>query len=215
MGTYDHNTPASYDPVYRSYYNRERLILIVDPSPECCESLSVLFRLDGFQTHFSVDGAIKAFVESRRPDVVLINLQIAQAVEIIADVKAPGILVFATSDFQDVETALDAVRAGANDVFIKPLDTEKLVRRVVVDLAKDVHVRLSQSGGRDVVISGFKHLTPREREVLQLITDGHSNKEAGRQLGISPRTIEVHRSRVMEKLGARNTADLIRIVFTS
>ncbi|MFD2648513.1 response regulator transcription factor [Devosia albogilva] len=53
------------------------------------------------------------------------------------------------------------------------------------------------------------------REVLQLITSGQSNKEAGRQLGISPRTIEVHRARVMEKLGAKNTADLMRIVLTS
>ena len=58
-------------------------------------------------------------------------------------------------------------------------------------------------------------LSGREREVLQLITNGQSNKEAGRELGISPRTIEVHRARVMEKLGAKNTADLMRIVLTS
>ena len=66
-----------------------------------------------------------------------------------------------------------------------------------------------------VEVRGFSQLTPREREVLQLITNGQSNKEAGRELGISPRTIEVHRARVMEKLGARNTADLMRIVLTS
>ena len=57
-------------------------------------------------------------------------------------------------------------------------------------------------------------LTPRELEVLGQITAGASNKEAGRQLGISPRTIEVHRARIMEKLGARNAADLVRIVLT-
>jgi DNA-binding CsgD family transcriptional regulator len=55
-------------------------------------------------------------------------------------------------------------------------------------------------------------LTPREREVLAEITAGLSNKEAGRRLGISPRTIEVHRARIMEKLGARNAADLVRTV---
>ncbi len=64
-------------------------------------------------------------------------------------------------------------------------------------------------------VRGFAQLTPREREVLQLISNGQSNKEAGLQLGISPRTVEVHRARVMEKLGAHNTADLIRIVLTS
>ena len=74
---------------------------------------------------------------------------------------------------------------------------------------------ISQILGRSRRTSELDRLTPREREVLQLITNGRSNKEAGRQLGISPRTIEVHRARVMEKLGARNTADLMRIVLTS
>ena len=72
-----------------------------------------------------------------------------------------------------------------------------------------------EGGRRPIEVRGFAQLTPREREVLQLITNGQSNKEAGRQLGISPRTIEVHRARVMEKLGARNTADLMRIVLTT
>jgi two-component system, LuxR family, response regulator FixJ len=58
---------------------------------------------------------------------------------------------------------------------------------------------------------GLEQLTRREREVLAEITGGASNKEAGRRLGISPRTIEVHRARIMDKLGAKNAADLVRI----
>ena len=65
-----------------------------------------------------------------------------------------------------------------------------------------------------VLVSRIKDSWQREREVLEKIVGGASNKEAGRALGISPRTIEVHRSRVMEKLGARNGADLARIVFS-
>ena len=61
---------------------------------------------------------------------------------------------------------------------------------------------------------GAELLTPREREVLDQITSGASNKEAGRRLGISPRTIEVHRARIMDKLHARNAADLVRIVLS-
>ena len=82
-------------------------------------------------------------------------------------------------------------------------------------MRENVHVGAIDGGKRTVEVRGFAQLTPREREVLQLITNGQSNKEAGRDLGISPRTIEVHRARVMEKLGARNTADLMRIVLTS
>jgi two-component system, LuxR family, response regulator FixJ len=59
-----------------------------------------------------------------------------------------------------------------------------------------------------------QELTQREREVAQLIAEGASNKEAGRRLGISPRTVEIHRARIMAKLGARNAADLVRIVLS-
>ena len=55
-------------------------------------------------------------------------------------------------------------------------------------------------------------MTPRECEVVVLIANGASNKEVGRRLGISPRTVETHRARIMEKIGARNAADLVRIV---
>jgi DNA-binding CsgD family transcriptional regulator len=68
---------------------------------------------------------------------------------------------------------------------------------------------------RALDLGGFTQLTPREGEVLQLIVRGRSAKEAGRALGISPRTVEGHRASVMEKLGARNVADLVRIVLTS
>ena len=65
---------------------------------------------------------------------------------------------------------------------------------------------------RGIAPSGIEPLSRRERDVLALLVRGASNKEAGRELGISPRTIEDHRARIMAKLGARNAADLIRIV---
>lgn len=71
-----------------------------------------------------------------------------------------------------------------------------------------------QSERRPIEVRSFVQLTTRERQVLQLIAGGQSNKQAGRELGISPRTVEAHRARLMQKLGARNTADLMRIVLT-
>ena len=64
---------------------------------------------------------------------------------------------------------------------------------------------------RSVEHSSFDTLTPRERDVLDQLVAGASNKEAGRRLGISPRTIEIHRARIMEKLGAKNVADVVRM----
>jgi two-component system, LuxR family, response regulator FixJ len=64
-------------------------------------------------------------------------------------------------------------------------------------------------------VKGADRLTPRERDVLLLLTSGASNKAAGRQLGISPRTVEVHRARIMDKLDARNAVELVRIVLGS
>ena len=75
--------------------------------------------------------------------------------------------------------------------------------------------RGSTDGAEDSRFPGHDRLTQREREVLLQITAGASNKEAGRRLGISPRTIEVHRARIMDKLGAKNAADLVRIVMTA
>jgi DNA-binding CsgD family transcriptional regulator len=72
--------------------------------------------------------------------------------------------------------------------------------------------RVQNNGGMQ--FPGYNDLTPREREVLKQIVGGFSNKETGRKLGVSPRTIEVHRARIMAKLGAKNAADLVRIVLS-
>lgn len=64
------------------------------------------------------------------------------------------------------------------------------------------------------IVERYPMLTPREQQVLHLVSAGCSNKEAGQMLGISPRTIELHRTRLHKKLGARNAADLLRLVYT-
>ena len=205
---------------YRSFLNRDRLVHIVDPDLQTCELLSVHFRLEGFQTTFSINlPGFLAALERRRADVVITNFELGadDGLEVLRRVKAMrmGTVVFMMEDRPMVEAAVHAMKIGASDVVTKPIDTEHLVRVVREALRQDIHVGAVQAGGRAIEVRGFAQLTPREREVLQLISNGQSNKEAGRELGISPRTIEVHRARVMEKLGARNTADLMRIVLTS
>ncbi|HHB82509.1 MAG TPA: response regulator transcription factor [Devosia sp.] len=208
------------DIYYHSYHNRDRLVHIIDADLSTCEALSILFRLEGFQTRYSLEAhGFFDSLEHNPPDVVILNLVIKahSTQEILSKIKrnCTGTPVFMLADTADVHGAVDAMKSGATDVITKPIDTEQFMRAVKEALRRDVHLGAVQGGRRPIEIRGFNQLTPREREVLQLITNGQSNKEAGRDLGISPRTIEVHRARVMEKLGARNTADLMRIVLTS
>ena len=113
----------------------------------------------------------------------------------------------------EIPLAVEAIKSGAFDFIEKPFDLESVVLRV----RKAVGAwRRRNDNGSDQVrdFPGHHLLTPCEREVLAKIAAGASNKEAGRSLGISPRTIEVHRARIMEKLRAKNAADLVRIVLT-
>ena len=206
---------------YHSFLNRDRIVHIADPDLQTCEALSVLFRLEGFQTAFSINlPGFLASLERRRPDVVLANFDlenIDDGLSLLRRVKTlrMGTPVFMLENRPMVEAAVAAMKAGATDGVTKPIDNAHLVGIVRDALRQDVHLSAAAAGRRNIEVRGFAQLTQREREVLQLISNGQSNKEAGRELGISPRTIEVHRARVMEKLGARNTADLMRIVLTS
>jgi PAS domain S-box-containing protein len=122
----------------------------------------------------------------------------------------------ATGAMRAIPAAVEAIKHGAVDFIEKPLDAQTAVTRV--DEVKTAGAR-RRDGDTSLDVppahfSGYDFLTPREREVLAQIAAGASSKEAGRQLGISFRTIEIHRARIMEKLGAKNAADLVRIVST-
>jgi len=117
----------------------------------------------------------------------------------------------------DISMAVSAIKSGALDFIEKPFRGSELVARL--NEAIDAYVRRQTARSSSKIESlhfpGREPLTRREREVLEQFTAGASNKEAGRHLGISPRTIEDHRANIMKKLGARNAADLVRIVMTA
>src|SRR5581483_11070979 len=115
----------------------------------------------------------------------------------------------------DIPMAVDAIKRGAFDFIEKPFDVEAVIVQVREAIRGWRRSAPGPAGdARPLRFPGHELLTPREREVLAQIAGGASNKEAGRRLGISPRTIEVHRARIMEKLRAKNAADLVRIVLS-
>lgn len=197
-----------------------KLLYIVDDDIGRCEILSVLLRLEGFQTNFFVDtDQFLTLCARRAPDIVLLSLALSQesGLNFLRRIKSEfaGIPVIALAPAGQVDAAVLAMKFGANDVISAPFDSEYLLQVIRECLRKDIHIGAVHDGIRTVEVRGFSRLTDREREVLNLLVNGCRNKEVGRALNISPRTAEAHRSRIMYKLGAKNAADLLRIVLTS
>jgi two-component system response regulator FixJ len=110
----------------------------------------------------------------------------------------------------DVPLAVRAMRAGAVDFLEKPFDLPVLLDSIERARKRDGSVKAKSEELRDAV-DRIAALTDREREVLDLLVAGHQNKVIAFKLDISPRTVEVHRSRVMEKTGARSLPDLVHL----
>ena len=191
-------------------------IFIVDDDPSVRSALMVLLSGEGYQVTSFVEGdAFLSAARLRTPECVLIDVHLPglSGLEVLRKLDAQHypapILVI--SGRGDIPTAVDAIRSGALDFIEKPFDPNTVVTRV-----RDAIGAWHNVNREDSILSrefpGHDKLTARERDVLERIARGASNKEAGRELGISPRTIEVHRARIMEKLGAKNAADLVRIV---
>lgn len=122
--------------------------------------------------------------------------------------EAPLILI---SGHADVSMAVEALKQGAFDFFEKPYDGERLAASVF-DAVKKGRRQNSESNERIDIAERLKALSPRQREVLEFVASGMSNKQIAAKLSISPRTVETYRAWVMERMGAQNVADLVRKV---
>ena len=111
----------------------------------------------------------------------------------------------------DIPMAVEAMQHGAFDFLQKPFRDQDLLDRIQRAIAKDELLRKSL-GEYARIRAHLESLTPREREVLDLMTQGKQNKSIAQDLGISPRTIEIHRARVLEKMNAQSVAELVRMM---
>lgn len=110
----------------------------------------------------------------------------------------------------DVPMAVEAMQAGAFDFLQKPFRDQDLIDRIQKALEKDRNNRSALSE-RSLIRERLESLTPRERQVLTLMSSGKPNKVMAAELGVSQRTVEIHRSRVMEKMAAASLAQLVRM----
>lgn len=195
----------------------QQCLYIIDRDVAVRDMIGVIFSLHGYSVRGfegSSEGLMAARLQCPSCLIVEADMPGRSGLDILRELNADHYPapIFITSHKCDIPTVVKAIKHGAFDFIEKPFNADDIVTRV--DEAVGAYRRQNENYSDHAPMNfyGSYVLTPRERDVLKQITDGASNKEAGRELGISPRTIEVHRARIMEKLGAKNAADLVRIV---
>jgi len=118
-------------------------------------------------------------------------------------------IVFLTAH-GDIPKSVRAIKAGAVDFLTKPFKETDLMRAIRAALAQDRDARRKRAELAELT-QRLSHLTPREREVLPLVVSGLLNKQAAAELGISEITIQIHRGKIMKKMGAESLAELVRM----
>ncbi|MGA7540558.1 MAG: response regulator transcription factor [Steroidobacteraceae bacterium] len=191
-------------------------VFVVDDDESVRGSLRFLLRSAGLESR--AFGSAQEFLASYEP---------VQPGCLVLDVRMPGMsglelqqelnlrgailpVIFITGH-GDIPMAVEAMQHGAHDFLQKPFRDEDLIERVRRALAKDAKARTALEEHK-AIRGRLDSLTPREREVLALMARGKPNKIMAHELGVSQRTVEIHRARVMEKSGASSLAELVRMV---
>jgi two-component system, LuxR family, response regulator FixJ len=179
------------------------------------DAIGGLLRAQGYETHvFATIEAFRAGFVAGRCDALLLDIRLpdgsgleafASAREKDADVSA----VFLTGH-GDVPLATRAMKAGASDFHEKPVAPSELLASLARAMVATAERRADRALHADATAK-LASLTAREREVLTCLIDGLTSKEAARVLGLSPRTVEAHRARLLAKTGCENVAGLIRL----
>lgn len=195
---------------------RPATVHVVDDDDAVRSSLRLLLKSVGLPTvaYASAQEFLAAW-DSDQPGCLVLDVRMPgmSGIELQAELNQRGAIipVIFISGHGDIPMAVEAIQHGAFDFLQKPFRDQDLIDRVQRALASDAeHRQVLQQ--RETLRQRFDSLTPREQEVLQLVTQGKANKVMAGDLGVSQRTVEIHRARVMEKMGAHSLAQLVRMV---
>jgi FixJ family two-component response regulator len=196
-------------------------IFVVDDDSDIRQFLSFVLSSAGYDVICFADGAaLLAIARTRCPVCIFLDVHIPgqSGIDILRELHAEDYSapIFMISGKGDIAMAVEAIKYGALDFIEKPFRASDIVALI------EHSVNAFTSRQKDRILRtaplhfpGREPLTARERDVLDLFSLGATNKDAGRQLGISPRTIEFHRSNIMKKLGAKRALELIQIVLNA
>lgn len=195
-------------------------IIIVDDDPGVRSALSLVFGEAGYQVSSFEDGqSFVAVARERSPACVILDMYMPgeSGIDVLKAIDAGNYSapVLVASARGDIPTAVEAIRNGATD-FIEKRASGNVVERVraAIEARRNGRGSGNFSDLASRSFPGRESLTRREHQVLVRIAGGSSNQEVADELGISRRTVEVHRAHILAKLRARNAADLVRIVLS-
>jgi two-component system, LuxR family, response regulator FixJ len=194
----------------------DAVVFVVDDESALRDALTCLLEAAGFvvRTYESAEAFLAAY-PAGQPGCLLLDIRMRgmsglQLQARLAEMQ-PALPVIIITGHGDISMAVQAMQAGALDFLEKPFDAERLVERVQFALEWDAHHR-AQWQQRQAVAARRASLTEREREIMALMVTCLPSKQIAAKLGITQKTVEVHRKHVLEKMGVRTTASLVRIV---
>jgi two-component system response regulator FixJ len=195
---------------------RDVTIHVVDDDDAVRDSLQAMLEAEGFAVEVFADA--RSLLEAYRPMargcyLVDVRMPGMDGLELLAELSrrpdaAPVIMI---TGHGDVPLAVEAMKIGAADFIEKPFTSDTIMAGIRTALA----IQQRSPAPTGDVGRRLTRLTEREREVLEQLVIGRANKETARLLGISPRTVEIHRARVMEKMQAESLAHLVRLAIAA
>ena len=196
-----------------------RLVHLVDDEAAIRRSAGFMLKTSGFQVRTYESGLELLKVSGELdPGCILLDIRMPgmDGLEVQQALKEKGVAlpVIIMTGHGDVSLAVKAMKAGAIDFIEKPFEKAALLAAIEQAIGRLRQTDLGRQQASDAVVR-LKALTPREREVLDGLAQGLPNKSIAYDLGISPRTVEIHRANLMSKLGVRSLSEALRIAFAA
>jgi FixJ family two-component response regulator len=193
----------------------DQTVLVIDDDPLTRGALSSLFRSVGLNV--STFASATELLQNPLPAVpsclvVDVRLPRLSGFDLQTELSRLGVkipIIFITGH-GDIPMSVKAMKAGAVDFLTKPFRDQEMLDAVTGAIERDLKRRREEQSNLDIR-ARFESLTPRERQIMALVTAGHMNKVVAARIGISEMTVKIHRGHVMRKMGTRSLADLVLI----
>jgi RNA polymerase sigma factor (sigma-70 family) len=194
----------------------EPTVFVVDDDADLCDALRCLIEADGLrvETYTSAQAFLAAY-ELDQPGVLVLDVRMSgmNGLDLQQHMRDRGAIIpiVILTGHGDVPIAVRSLKAGATDFLQKPVNDQRLLDCIREALRRDAEAR-RQNVRIDAIVERVARLTPREREVLDLVVAGNANKQIADKLSLSEKTVEVHRKRMMKKMQVGSAIELVRAV---